>query len=282
MLRVGSGDWSDPIAMMVRDRRAFHRRGESGFNTAFAVYVLPRAAELLQATHPTVATEMRAFADRCRAAMEQAWNGRWFLRGWDGRGHPVGDRHLFLDGQVWCLISLIGTDAQRAALVREIAARCDDPSPIGATILDRPHRVRAGMLAPGWDCNGGVWAAMNALLAWGYALHDPELARRSLAKQSLAGHASAYPHIWYGIWSGPDSYNAHFGERPGETFVQPATPMTEFPVMNSNAHAGPLLAMLRVLGIETTADGIVVRDRGPSPIWRLHSALGSFSGGAAG
>ncbi len=280
MLRVGSGDWSDPIAMMVRDRRAFHRRGESGFNTAFAAYALPRASDLVHGTHPADATEMRAFAEACRTAMERAWNGRWFLRGWDGRGRPVGDRHLFLDGQVWCLIARIGSDAQRDDLVNEIASRCDDPSPIGATILDRPHRVRAGMLAPGWDCNGGVWAAMNALLAWGYALHDPDLARRSLAKQSLAGHASAYPHVWYGIWSGPDSYNAHFGERAGETFVQPATPMTEFPVMNSNAHAGPLLAMLRVLGGESVPYGVGVRDRGPTPPWRLHTALGSFGAGA--
>ena len=281
MLHVGSGDWSDPIAMMVRDRRAFHRRGESGFNTGFAAYVLPRAASLVESTHPAAAAGMRAFAGTCREAMESAWNGRWFLRGWDGRGHPVGERHLFLDGQVWCLVARIGTDEQRASLVREIATRCGTPSPIGATILDRAHRVRAGMLAPGSDCNGGVWAAINALLAWGYALHDPELAWRSLAKQSLAAHAGAYPHVWYGIWSGPDAYNAHFGERPGETFVQPATPMTEFPVMNSNAHAGPLLAMLRVLGIETAPGGVVVADRGPAPPWRLDCALGTFSGGAA-
>jgi hypothetical protein len=85
--------------------------------------------------------------------------------------------------------------------------------------------------------------------------------------------------VWYGIWSGPDAYNAHFGEQAGETFVQPATPMQEFPVMNANAHAGPLLGLLRVLGVETDEAGIVVRDRGPAiPPWRLHTALGDLEG----
>jgi len=277
MLRVGSGDWSDPISAMVPDRGAFHERGESGFNTAFAAYVLPRVAELLEPDAPAIADRASVLAAELRGAMEDAWTGRWFLRGWDGGGGPIGAEHLFLDGQVWALIAGIGTDAQRAELTRSIAERCDDPSPIGATILDRPHPVRLGMLAPGWDCNGGVWATINALLAWGYALHDPERAWRSLEKQSLGGHAAAYPDVWYGIWSGPDAYNAHFGSRPGETFVQPATPMREFPVMNANAHAGPLLALLRVLGIETEPSGIVVRDRVPGLEWTLTTPRGSFT-----
>jgi len=275
MLRVGSGDWSDPIAMMVSHSRAFHKDGESAFNTALAAYALPRAAELVAGSHPREAAAMRGFARDLKSAMEDAWRGRWFLRGWDGTGKPVGGEHLFLDAQAWCLIAGIGSDEQRSTLVRTIAELCDDPSPTGATILDRPHHIRYGMLAPGWDCNGGVWAAINGLLAWAYALHDPELAWRSLQKQSLAAHAAAYPNVWYGIWSGPDSYNAHYAERPGETFVHPATPMTEFPVMNSNAHAGPLLALLKVLGVEATPEGISVTPRLPEGTgpWRLSTTL---------
>jgi hypothetical protein len=274
MLRVGSGDWNDPISAMAPDRRAFHRDGESGFNTALAVFALPRAADLIQETHAAEAQEMRAFAADLRSAMENAWTGQWYLRGWDGKGGELGRSHLFLDSQVWCLIARIGSDSRRQGLVQTIAELCADPSPIGATILDRPHRVRGGLLAKGWDVNGGVWAAINGLLTWAYALHDPELAWRSLSKQSLAAHARAYPHIWYGIWSGPDAYNAHYADRPGETFVQPATPMTEYPVMNSNAHALPLLALLRVLGIETSSDGIVVNPRlsGRGP-WRFDTPL---------
>jgi hypothetical protein len=275
MLRIGSGDWNDPLSLMVADSGAFHARGESAFNTAFAVYVLPRAARLIEPTHPADAASINAFADTLREAMEGAWRGRWFLRGWDGRGSPIGAEHLFLDTQVWCLIAGIGSEKHRGTLVDAIALCCDDPSPVGATILDRPHRVRHRILPDGWDCNGGVWAAINGLLAWAYSLHDPERAWRCLQKQSLAAHAAAYPDIWYGIWSGPDAYNAHYAEQPGETFVSPATPMREFPVMNSNAHAGPLLALIKLLGIEAEPAGITVAPRLPPGVgpWRLSTAL---------
>ncbi len=280
LLRVGSGDWNDPISAMVPDRAAFHDRGESMFNTAMACAVLPMAADLLAGHAPDDAAGMRAVAsDLRRAAEDTAWTGRWFLRGFDGRGGPVGEEHLFLDANAWALIADLGSAADGRTLAAEIGTRCDDPSPIGATILDRPHPVRFGMLAPGWDCNGGVWAAVNAFLAWGYARHDPERAWRSLAQQSLAAHATAYPDRWLGVWSGPDAYNAHFGSEPGGTFVQPATPMAEFPIMNANAHAGPLLALLKVLGIGLGTAG-PMGSTIPAP-WELRTALGAFGGDAA-
>ena len=280
LLRAGSGDWNDPIAAFAPRRRAFHRHGESVFNSAMAAYVLPRAAELL----PEVAGELRSWAARLREAVDATWTGRWFLRGFDGLGGPIGRDHLFLDANAWCLIARIGSEERRRSLVATIAARCDDPSPIGPTILDRPHRVRGGILPPGWDTNGGVWAAISGLLAWGYALHHPERAWRCLEKQTFAAHARAYPDVWYGIWSGPDSYNSHMGERPGETFVQPATPMREFPVMNSNAHAGVLLALLKVLGVESTPNGVYVDPRAAAPAgaWRLDTPLVELRGGGAG
>ena len=136
-------------------------------------------------------------------------------------------------------------------------------------------RVKYGALAPGWDCNGGVWAAINGLLCWGYSLYDPERAWRNLEKQSLAAHARAYPHIWYGIWSGPDSYNAHWAQDPGYTFIHPLTPMREYPVMNSNAHALPLLALLRLAGTEPTGTSLEIVPKMPSWLqpWRVDFPL---------
>jgi hypothetical protein len=269
LLRVGSGDWNDPITAFAPRRLAFRRLGESTFNSAMAAYVLPRAAELLGESAPV----MRALATELAEAVAATWCGAWFLRGYDGLGGNIGAEHLFLDANAWCLVARIGSDAQRRTLVETIAARCDDPSPVGPTILDRPHRLRGGLLPPGWDVNGGVWAAIAAFSAWGYALHDSERAWRCLLKQTLAAHARAYPDLWYGIWSGPDSWNSHLGERAGETFVQPATPMREFPVMNSNAHAGPLLALFKVLGVEATTEGVRVDPRAPAAAgaWRLRT-----------
>ena len=278
LLRAGSGDWNDPITAFAPSRRAFHRRGESSFNSALAVYVLPRAAELL----PEEGAAMRSLAEGVREAMRGAWTGRWFLRGYDGAGGELGREHLFLDANALCLVARLGSDAQRRTLADAIVSRCCDPSPIGPTILDRPHPVRAGLLPAGWDTNGGVWAFVSAITVWGLALHDPERAWRCLEKQTLAAHARAYPHVWYGIWSAPDAYNAHFGERPGETYVQPATPMREFPVMNSNAHAGPLLALLKALGVEATPEGVAVHRPPPraAGAWRITTPLARLAGSA--
>ncbi len=279
MMRCGSGDWSDPISFMVADERAFRSRGESGFNTAMAVHVLPLAASLLEDRYPSEAREMRAFAHALRAAMEEAWTGSHYLRGWDGRGVPLGLHHLFLDSNLICLLTGVGGEERCRELLGNVKRLCIDPSPIGATILDRPHRVRLGVLPDGWDCNGGVWAALNGMLAWAVSLYDAELAWRCLAKQTLAAHARAYPSVWYGIWSGPDAYNAHYGDRPGETFIHPATPMNEFPVMNSHAHAGPLLALLKVLGIEAGPAGLEIRRRPPESVgaWKLSTTLADFT-----
>jgi hypothetical protein len=195
-------------------------------------------------------------AEAQAVALDEAWTGRWYQRGWDGRGGPIGRDHCFLDAQVWPIIAGVGGPERCRALVDEVGRRLDDPSPIGPTILDRPHRVRLGLLADGWDCNGGVWAALVGLAAWATALHDPDRAWRMLERSSFAGQAAAYPATWFGRWSGPDARNAHFGDRPGDTFVHPATPMTEFPTMNSNAHAGPLLGVLRAAGITVGPDGV--------------------------
>lgn len=272
LVRVGTGDWCDPISAMVDDREAFHKKGESTFNTGFAVYALPRAADLVADDQPELAAEMRAYASELASSLRWTWTDRWYLRGWDGRGHPIGVDHLFLDAQVWPLIGGIGRDHHLATLGQRIADLCWSSSAIGATNLDRPHPVRLGMLAPGWDCNGGVWAALNGLLTIGLARRAPALALENLRRQSFAEHATAYPHLWYGIWSGPDAYNSEMGERAGETFDQPATPMTEYPVMNANAHAGPLLALAGALGLEATPAG-VVRRGGVLPDARLQTPV---------
>jgi len=275
MLRLSGGDWMDPLPLLVENPKRLKYGGESGFSSALAVYVLPKAADLVKSRYPNEAEDMREFAGLLKVAMEESWQGEWFLRGWDGSGNPIGHDRLFLDCQTLCLIAQIGTRHQRMSLIQNIFELCDKESNIGATILDRPKRARFSLLPPGSDCNAGVWPIVCALLTWGYALHSPELAWQSLKKLFLSTHARAYPHVWFGIWSGPDSYNSHFAERPGETFVQPATPMMEFPIMNANAHAAPLLGILKFFGVEATQEGIKMKPNIPEWIdeWRFETAL---------
>ncbi len=253
LLRVGSGDWADPISLMVANRRAFHRHGESVFNSAMAVAVLPRVADVLDRVDRDAAAICRNVAASLVGPLDDAWTGRWYLRAWDGAGGPVGVSHCFLDAQVWPLIAGHGPADRRDRLVASVLSRLDEPSTLGPTIIDRPHRIRGGLLAPGWDCNGGVWAALGGLAVWAVAERDSGAAWRMLHRQSMLHRGRVSPQPWVGHWSGPDCLNSWMGADEGGTFVHPATPMAEFPSLNSNAHAGPLLGLRRLLEFEAGA-----------------------------
>jgi hypothetical protein len=263
MLKVGSGDWSDGITWLAERRGVFLEDGESSFNTAFAAYVFPRVADLLAGRDDALAGEYRAWGQRLADAMAAQYNGDWFYRAWDGLGVPIGDNRLFLEHHVWILVGDVPTPAQRASVIANIDRVLADPSPIGAWLLYPP--IEGTVLIPGWDVNGGVWSAMNGILTWGLSRSSPERAWAELVANSMIRHTAEYPHTWYGIWSGPDAYNATYADRPGETFYHLATPMTDFPVTNSNRHALPQIAAIKLAGVESDPDGLVIDPRLPFP-----------------
>jgi hypothetical protein len=116
--------------------------------------------------------------------------------------------------------------------------------------------IPAGILT-----NGGIWPSINGTLIWGLAMVDGKLAWDEWKKNSLAAHAEAYPDVWYGIWSGPDSYNSVLSSYPGQTMFfdhSPGKPAqfdwgvnwTDFPVMNLHPHAWQLYSIVKLLGLD--------------------------------
>ena len=269
MLRVGDGDWSDGISLFVNNRRAFVRNGESAFNTAMALYVLPRVAELLDTYNPNLAAQTRTRCHELRAAMLDAWGGKWYYRGYDGAGHPLGHDRLFLEHHVWMLIAGAVPPEQERILIKNIRELLDEPSPFGQLILYPAAPTMFNFHEKGWDVNGGVWYAINFLLTWAYARTDPARAWASLEKNSCARRAQTHPDIWYGLWSGPDAYNAHYAPRGGETYFHLPTPTTDFPVMNLNLHADFLMALIKLCGIEPRAAGLKINPRIPLEDFQL-------------
>lgn len=268
LIRSGTGDWNDFIQFHATNRRLYVKKGESVYNTAMALYVLPHAARLLGLWDEEGSARLLEFSARLGKALRAQWNGKWLVRSYDGAGRAIGDDRLFLEHSAWALVAGCLPNQQRDALVRRIRESLDLPSPIGAGILSPPARLRFNMVPPGWDTNGGVWPAANALLSWGYGKSNASFARESLLRNSLCAHAQSYPRVWYGIWSGPDSYNAHYAKNPGETFYH-LTPMADYPVMNSNAHASPLLAAIKLCGMEPDLDGFHIRPMLPDGSFAL-------------
>jgi hypothetical protein len=118
-------------------------------------------------------------------------------------------------------------------------------------------------------------------LVWAAARVAPELAWDEWRRMTLAAQTAAHPTIWEGTLSGPDAWNGPESTRPGRTWsAAPAFAMQAFPVGNMHSDAQPLLAYLRLLGVEPTPAGALAVGRGAAirtPTFRLaasgHGAL---------
>jgi cellobiose phosphorylase len=284
LIKCNDGDWSDGISLMVKSRRKFLKHGESSFNSSFALYIIPRVLKLIK-------TPKKHFIDACLKQIEllkqsifKSYNGKWFYRGWDGIGNPIGDSTLHLEHHTWLLISKVLDNEKALELINQIYNILDKPSPIGQYISYPPVKTYLKVLPKGWDVNGGIWHAINALLTWAYSLYDKQKAFNSLIKNSLAYRAEHYPNIWYGIWSAPDSYIADYSENAGEAFYHFATPMCDFPIMNLNAHATYLLSVAKIVGIEADNNGLEINPKlenqefiFKSPLISIESYLNKFN-----
>jgi hypothetical protein len=273
LIRLRTGDWSDGITWFTENPSLAEEKGESCFNTAFAAAILPWIADAIDAYDNVLAQSMREQAEKYRVAMQNQWWGEWYLRGWQGNGKPFGDDRIFLEPQVWSLIAGIPDEEKTAVLLNSIHSILDSDSPIGARIVYPPGEDIFGGLLPGTDVNGGIWHATNSLLTWAYSIYNPEYAWESFKKNTLASHAEAKPDLWYGIWSGPDSYNSPESERPGEAAAHYATALTDHPVMNMNQHANPLIAMLKLAGVTPSVEGIRFAPRLPLMRWAFNLPL---------
>lgn len=233
-VRILNADWNDvAIVESGVDREWMVEHGESVLNSAMAAWVLPVYAQIAD---PDTAAEARELADDLRLRVADEWNGRWFRRAY-GTG-PIGDDELWLEVQPWAILSGAAEPEQARDLLRTIDETCRAGSPLGA-------RVR-------WPTPGAVWFSINMTLIWAAARHNPDMAWDEWRRMTLHSHAAAYPDMWSGTLSGPDAYLPPESDRPGETWAMPdmGVAMQAYPVANLHSHSQPLLAYLRLLGVE--------------------------------
>jgi hypothetical protein len=274
LVRLRLSDWNDEMTFLasrgtIRDSIDTYRRGESVLNTAMAVTILPGYAELSRiAGDNDTARRVREWSAGLTAALREQWTDRgWFIRAYSGRGVPFGEDELFLEPQIWALMADgVLTDERAHTLIANITRRLIEPSPLGMMVSDM--RTGSKTTRPGEQEEGGIWFAMNGPGIVALSAHDPSLAWDQLKRNTLAWHADTYPDLWMGIWSGPDSFNSVFSDRPGQSWYQ-QTPLggigpQEYPVMNAHSHAQILYALARLAGITGTPEGIVIDPRIPA------------------
>jgi cellobiose phosphorylase len=297
LMRLARGDWNDGIVLSRVPKKyveEVHEQGESVLNAAMASYVLDHYARMLNWIGDTEgAAEARIKAEGQRKAVQAVWTGQWFRRAWLGPNLDwIGDDLIWLEPLPWAIIGGAATPEQCKTLVASINELLRRPSPIGAMILNKGESTPAK--PAGFLENGGIWPSINGTLIWALAMAGGTSAWDEWKKNTLAVHAEAYPDIWYGIWSGPDSYNSVQSKYPGRTqFGEPPRDgkksptdwgfnWTDFPVMNMHPHAWPLYSAAKLLGIDFQERGVKINPAIPLKEYEFSSPLLGFKKSAKG
>ncbi len=257
-VRILNADWNDlAIDESGVERELMIERGSSVLNSAMASWVLSVFAGLSDRLgEGALAREARQQAEDLRALVATAWNGRWFQRAYAPGGAPIGDRDCWLEVQPWAILCGAATPEQARSLIANIDANHRAGSPVGARVKwpADPDLVEAGFW--GLGTLGGTWFAIDMTLVWAAASVDRAVAWDAWRRMTLGAHTAAYPDVWEGTLSGPDSWNGPESPRAGRTWVlDERIAMQAFPVANLHSHAQPVLSYLRLLGVEARPDG---------------------------
>lgn len=254
LVAMGTNDYADGV-LQTATEPATPTGTSSTFNAWLLVGGFGLAAEVIASRDPLLAqryTDERA--DQLARLEQSAWNGRWYERGFVDSGNPLGAQNLYLEPQVLPIIAGAVSAERRAALLDLVTLHMDTtigPMTVVPLTGGTPGSIDAPQI-------GGVWPVASAWLTEAYALADPVRGWDSLVRNTLFRHAEVFPALWYGVWSGPDSYYGPDAERPGEADAHLATALTDYPVLNVHAHASVLRALYAIAGVHATATGLSI------------------------
>ncbi len=282
IVAIGTGDYADGITALATEP-ATPTGTSSTYNAGAIVYGFPLAADVVEARDSALAASLRSLAaSQGEALLQQAWEGNYFYRGFVDDGDPLAPQIFFLEPQVFPILAGILDDARRDLALGEVVSRLE--TTIGA-LSNVTIGTDTGVGGPDRPLVGGIWPVANAWLTGAYAHRDANQAWSSFTRNTLAAHADAYPDLWYGIWTGPDSFNGPDNPRPGEADAHLVTALTDYPALNAHMHTGPLRALMQIVGVEGTRDGLRITPRVPAetfavewPRLRVHGTPQSIEG----
>ena len=245
LVRLLCSDWNDCFYGLLKDLPYHHvfNQAESHLNTAMAVVILGRLAAALPGSR--VAAAAIAYRGELLPALLAELGDRPFLPRARVGARMIGVDELFFEPQPWILAIDEIPRERRRSLWAEVRRRVWEGEGKGARLRERP----------GHGENGGVWYALNGPLVLALADLDPDAARETLARLSLARHRQDHPEAWVGAWSGPDCWDPYATSAGDEVvawegYGGPLRPgrcrsyLDSFPVCCAHAHAWPLYGWL--------------------------------------
>jgi Glycosyl hydrolase 36 superfamily, catalytic domain/Glycosyltransferase family 36 len=278
VMRMLVDDWNDGLIYTWASSamKECMEESESVLNSAMAAWVFDKYARLLDyaGSSSQLAQELRKSAEQHRQATQAQWNGRWFRRAWLGPTLGwLGDTTLWIEPQPWAILSGAATEEQSRSLVQTMNDLLRH-GPLGAAQMsDGPDmRSKAGNSLGTLEF-GAIWPSLNQTLVWALTGIDPAMAWEEWRRNTLAYHAENYPDIWYGVWSGNDSWNSPLNRLPGGAANEQFFRGTDFPVLNLHAHACSLYSASKLLGMEFTPAGVKLSLNLPAVSYRFDSPL---------
>jgi len=292
--RLSNGDWNDGVVIgniPPEKQKDIQKEGESVLNAAMAIFSLQIYSKMLDFVNESeFAEEVLNYSESQRKAVREQWIGKWIRRAWLSEDLGwVGEDRMWLEPQPWAIIGNALENNEKATLVQSINELVRKPSKIGARLLSKgiDHIRNVGQ-----GVNGGIWPSINGTLIWALSQVDGQMGWDEWKKNTLAYHAENFPEVWYGIWSGPDTYNSDLSKNPGQTVFdegfasgekklgddeESLAPViiawTDFPVFNLHPHAWPLYDITRLIGINFTSEGVALRPTIPQDVYKFNSPL---------
>ena len=292
--RLSNGDWNDGVVLgniPPEKHKEIKNEGESVLNAAMAIFSLKIYSQMLNFVNESeLAEEVLFYSESQREAVRAQWIGKWFRRAWltEDLGW-VGEDQMWLEPQPWAIIGDALEDREKMILVQSINELVRKPSKIGARLHSKGIESIRNV---GQGVNAGIWPSINGTLIWALSLVDGQMGWDEWKKNTLAYHAENFPDVWYGIWSGPDTYNSDLSKYPGQTVFDEGlisgeaeiadgeehlghvgTAWTDFPVFNLHPHAWPLYDVTRLIGINFTPEGAELKPTVPRDSYKFSSSL---------
>jgi hypothetical protein len=275
IVAMGTNDYADGI-LRLSPEETTPTGSSSTFNALFIAMGFPLASDIFASRDAELGARMRSIADSQITLLESdAWNGEYYERGFADNGNPLTPTYLFVEPQVLPILAGLVDDDRRDVLLDLVRESFE--TPLGAMTT-----IAIGDGGGGTDQPqiGGVWPVASAWVTDAWSRRDPARGWDSFVRNTLFTHGTLHPDLWYGIWTGPDSYNGPDHERAGEADAHVATALTDYPALNAHVHVGPIRALLAVLGVEANARGLTIAPRVPTErfnvrlprLWLDHSA----------
>ncbi|MEA2012685.1 MAG: hypothetical protein U9O87_06325 [Verrucomicrobiota bacterium] len=212
-----------PIYSLTKNYNSHNYNSQSFYsvsNTASALYALHKLYSLMskQKKRDDATKDIPRFCERLRLTVSEAFDGNWFVFGYDKDENPVGNyasEQLFTIVQAWAALAKCGTLSQRKKALLKTLELCHTKH--GLTYISKPFyqyndkSPEISLLPPGEYLNAGILPEVHFLFTW--ALADCgmiEEARNEWKMMSLKNHLEQFPNIPFGIINGPKSYCSHF------------------------------------------------------------------------